>query len=372
MINALKDKNAWIAVFLILAVWASVLVILQPRVTSDTLTYDQAMEVLKTGVAPDGFIPNRILTTYLGMQTILLLAAGDGDMRAAWVVMNSVFFFLTCFFFYKIILELYGKRNVAVAGMFLLATNYALIRNASDYVMDVGGWAFYIMALYFSLRYMKTDDFRYGLYAAVAVGIGAFFKEYAFLGFIALACVIIYQRRDAIGRAIKEIMLAGIVSFAPILLFYVAIYFQYHYSYLSWFAYAHESSKSYYGSYALKIAEYVKTFGSLYTFGWFLFLGGLYFLVRQKNALLEKSSMMYLVFVGISALPVFAWPFITQRLSFPIIPFVIIISCLVFVKYEKKLLYFAPLLIVYAVTNYAMDDYVLRFVNIDSFLKLVL
>src|SRR3989344_3728840 len=206
MINALKDKNAWIAVFLILAVWASVLVILQPRVTSDTLTYDQAMEVLKTGEAPDGFIPNRILTTYLGMQTILLLAAGAGDMRAAWAVMNSGFFF------YKIILELYGKRNVAVAGMFLLATNYALIRNASDYVMDVGGWAFYIMALYFSLRYMKTDDFRYGLYAAVAVGIGAFFKEYAFLGFIALACVIISQRRDAIGRAIKEIMLAGAMN----------------------------------------------------------------------------------------------------------------------------------------------------------------
>src|SRR3989344_8499554 len=359
MINALKDKNAWIAVFLILAVWASVLVILQPRVTSDTLTYDQAMEVLKTGVAPDGFIPNRILTTYLGMQTILLLAAGDGDMRAAWVVMNSVFFFLTCFFFYKIILELYGKRNVAVAGMLLLATNYALIRNASDYVMDVGGWAFYIMALYFVLRYIKTDDFHFALYGSVAVGIGCFFKEYAFLGFIALACAIIYQRRGAIGKAAKEIAFIGTVAFVPLLLFYTVIYFQYHYSYANWFTYAHESSQSYYASFAARIVEYIKTFGSAYTFGWFLFFGGLYFLLKKKDTFIKKQTALYLSFVGISALPVFAWPFITQRLLFPIIPFLIMVSCLVFVRYEKKILYFAPLLIVYAATNFAMDAYVL-------------
>src|SRR3989344_1473373 len=173
--------HTWVVTLLILIVWASVLVILPPRWTGDTPSYEQSMEVLQTGVVPDGFVPNRILTTYLGLQTVLLFASGDGDIRAAWVVMNSIFFFLSCFFFYKIIFELYGKWNVAVFGMLLLATNYALIRNASDYVMDVGGWAFYIMALYFSLLYIKRDDFRYGMYAAVAVGIGAFFKEYAFL-----------------------------------------------------------------------------------------------------------------------------------------------------------------------------------------------
>lgn len=361
--------NTWVVVFLIFAIWASVLVILPPRVSSDTITYDQAIDVLKTGVVPDGFIPNRILTTYLSMQTILLFASGDGDIRAAWVVMNSIFFFLSCFFFYKIILELYGKWKVAVFGTLLLATNYVLIRNASDYVMDVGGWTFYIMALYFILRYIKTDDFRYGLYTAIAVGVGCFFKEYAFLGFIALVCAIIYQRRGAIGKTAKEIVFAGAVAFVPLFLFYVAIYFQYHYSYASWFAYAHESSQSYYASYAARIVEYIKTFGSVYTFGWFLFLGGLYFLFKKKEVLIEKSNRLYLVFVGISALPIFAWPFITQRLLFPIIPFLIMVSCLVFVKYEKKILYFVPLLIVYAITNFAMDAYILPLVNINPILK---
>lgn len=361
--------QTWVVILLILAVWASTLIFLPPRVSSDTLTYDQALDVLQTGIVPDGFVPNRILTTYLSLQTILLFSSGDGDIRAAWIVMNSIFFFLCCFFFYKIVLELFEKKHIALFGMVLLSTNYVLIRNASDYVMDVGGWAFYIMALYFTLRFIKTDDFRFGFYAAIAVAIGCFFKEYALLGLIALVCAILYQHRQNIRKITKEIILVGTIVFIPLILFYTAIYFKYHYSYFNWFLYAHESSQSYYASFTERIIEYIKTFGSLYTFGWFLFFVGLYYLLRKKDPVINTLQKSYIVFMGISALPIFVWPFITQRLLFPVVPFLIIVSCLFLLKYERKIFYFVPLLILYIITNFAMDAYVLPLVNIDPIFK---
>ncbi|MEK7520153.1 MAG: glycosyltransferase family 39 protein [Patescibacteria group bacterium] len=362
----MRNKNMLAAAVLIVAVWAGILIFHPPRVTQDTFTYFESMEVLATGEVPDGFTANRIITTYLGMRTVMALETVFGDVKIAWAVMNSIFFFATSFFFYKIIAILFGRHTIAMFGTVLVATNYALLANALDYVMDVGGWAFYLAALYFSLRYMMMDNIRFVVYGAVAVGIGCFFKEYAFLGLIALACAILYQRRQNIGALVREAALVGGISLVPISLFYIWAYDQYGYSYLNWFSYAKEAMPAYYAS---KPVEYIKVLGSLYTFGWFLFVGGVYLAMRYKTAFLESRALWYVAFVGISALPVFVWPAITQRIFFPIVPFLVMVSCFVFLRYELRLVYFLPLVAAYVAVSYAMDSYVLDAVNVDPLLN---
>lgn len=362
-----QHKDALTALCLIGVVWVGILLFHPPRVTQDTLTYVESMNVLKGGTAPATFVPNRILTTYGGMRTILFLEPFVGGTKMAWAFMNSMFFLVANFFFYKIFFEVFGKQKTALIGTILVATNYAMVANAMDYVMDIGGWASYAVALYFSLRYIKTDNFRYGWYGALAIGVGCFFKEYAFLGFITLFCAIIYRNWQRPVQALKKIVETGTVSFLPIFIFYGVIYFHYAYSYANWFSYAQESVGSYHIS---KITEYIKVFGSLYTFGWIFFLAGLVLVARRAVDFLSRPAMMFILFAGISALPVFVWPFIVQRILFPIIPFLTMVACIAFEKYESKWVYLAPLLVLYVAANYAMDAYVLPWVNIDPLLRI--
>jgi len=64
-----------------------------------------------------------------------------------------------------------------------LITNYAMIVFALfELCVDVGGWAFYILSLYFTLRYSKTGDRKALLISAMFIGIGGLFKEYALSG----------------------------------------------------------------------------------------------------------------------------------------------------------------------------------------------
>src|SRR3990167_7203650 len=102
-------------------VLASVFV-LKPSIdpNGDGPSYLKAMEVLKSGAPPD-FVPNRILTTALGLWVITFISSIVGSVVSGWFVWNLSLYFLLAVAFYNLVARLfYGYRRLGFLYIFYL------------------------------------------------------------------------------------------------------------------------------------------------------------------------------------------------------------------------------------------------------------
>jgi len=368
-LNRVCDKTVAMLLASFVAIIIINIFILPPKVLGDASSYLKSMEVLKTGIVPDNFVPNRILTTYLGMNAILFVAKLTGNILTAWTIINGLLFILTNIFFYLLLrnfLRIYNGIPAsfsAIMGVLFFATNYAMLAKGLNYTMDIGGWAFFIFSLYFSFHYIESVKKRYCILSAAMVGTGLFFKEYAVLGFVVIIGAIVYKNWGLWKKITNKILVVSVISFLPILILYLSVYLKYDYSYLNWLQYNDDKFGSHYSS---RFLEYIKAFGSLYNFGWFLFVGGVYYLVKQGRRLIDNNRLVFLGLVALSGLMVFAWPAVTQRILFVAMPSVVIISSIFISKYAKRSVIVA-LFVLYLLASYAMDSYILPLMNVDYF-----
>jgi len=358
----------WFVAIFILALVLVSFIILPPHLWSDSYSYLKSIEVLKTGNIPPGFIPNRILTTYAGLKTIIFFSYIFGNVLKSWLFINIALYIIANLFFYRTLEEFFESRKTAFWGMILLATNYAMITFGPTYLMDMGGWAFYFIALFFSFRFLKTGNMNYAFAGALLTGFGGLFKEYGFLGFIPLISALIFRFRNNIAAGIKRAVILTAITLLPVSLLYGFIYISYGYSYLDLFTF---TQNNFVADFETKLISYLKTFGSLFTFGWFLFLGGIYAIIKQGKNIFDSKRQIFLAAILLSAIPPFVWPAITQRVMFIAMPFFIIISCVFIKKYESRPFYYIPFIILYIVANFAMDKYILPFFNISELFKIL-
>jgi len=369
LLNRVYDKT----VAMLLASFVAIIIInyfiLPPTVLGDAFSYLKSMEVLKTGTVPDNFAPNRILTTYLGMNAILFVAKLTGNILTAWTIVNGLLFVLANIFFYLLLRNFLRSYNgasasfPAIMGALFFATNYAMLAKGLNYTMDIGGWAFYVFSLYFSFRYVESTKTKYYILSGAMVGAGLFFKEYAVLGFVVIIGAIFYKNWGLWKKMPSKILVVSAVSFLPILILYLSVYLKYDYSYLNWLQFNDNKFGSHYSS---RFLEYIKAFGSLYNFGWFMFVGGIYYLVRQGRKIINNNHLVFFGLVALSGLMVFAWPAITQRILFVAIPSVILISS-IFISAYKKRSVIIVLFCLYLLASYTMDYYILPLTNVDYF-----
>ena len=356
--NSLKTSIFWsFTCCLIVLAFLSIYFLKPVDITGDGLTYVQAMDVLQTSHSFTGFVPNRILTTFFGLEAVIVFAKLFGNLKIGWIVLNAFFYFLSSIFFYKLILSVFKSQKTAfLAGLFL-AGNYSMISFGLHYLMDIGGWTFYIISLYFLWQAMETENEKNILFASMAVGIGGLFKEYAFLAFIPLGFYLLYTHRFT-KKLLQKSILPILLSFLPILFVYIYVYLNFHYTYLDWFG---QNTIQY--VYHSRIIEYVKSLGSLLNFLGFLILGGLYVLWKDIN-IIDRKIKLFLIFIIISILPIFFWPAITQRILFITVPTAIFVSSFLLKKHQKYFYLFLFILILYLITNFFMDSFVLKAINL--------
>lgn len=196
----------------------------------------------------------------------------------------------------------------------------------------------------------------------VVCGVGGLFKEYAFLGVIPIALVLIYENWPRVLAIIKKSVIPALFVLVPILIVYIFVYEKFNYTYATWFSF----NEGYYGhSYSSKIIEYMKSFGSLYNFlAFFVISGGYYFIRDGKKLVPEKRTRTFILLVIASFLPVFVWPAITQRILFITVPAMIVVASFLFKRFEKKWWIFLPLLALYIVANFTMDAFILPNFNL--------
>ena len=359
-----RDKFKSYILFILIFLSMFSIYALRPIIQGDSVAYVGAMEFIKTNILPEDFVAQiRFLTTFIGLHSILLFSYIFGSLEFSWLFINSVLYVLLGISFYSIIQRLFNNSKVSFMATLLLITNYSIVVFGLNYLMDMGGWAFYIFSIYFSLLFLqnKKDSFIY--LASIFVGFGGIWKEYAFPAYIIILLSILFQYWRNWHKIIRSIFITGLISFIPVSILNMYVYLMYGFTYYDWFSY-----QAIY-VYKSRILEYMKSFGSLYNFGWFIFIPGFYLLIKNIKKIFKDESLFFIFAAFLSIFPAFLWGAITQRVLFLAVPSIVIISSLFISKIERKWYFIAPVIVLYILSGYLMDSYILPMVNIESFFK---
>ncbi len=334
---------------------------LAPQIAGDSLLYVTSIKVLETGVQSAGFVPMMILSTFLGLKLIMFFNFFTGSVAVSWLLLDSIFYVLMGMFFYSLVKRITRDHVVAFIATIFLATNYAAVSFGMAYMMDIGGWAFYVASLYFSYRYLEGDtvENKWAYFSGIAIGLGGLYKEYAFVAFIVLFSVIAWKDWKNWKNIFVKVFATGCLAFLPFLVMNVYTFYYFDgYTYLDWFLH---NQNAY--TYQNRIVEFIKSFGSIYNLLWFFILGGFYILIKNYKNIPRDKNLLFMCFLILPCFSVLLWPVVT-RVLFITAPTAILISSLFISKIEKKLYVFLPVLMVYALLSYYMDAYILDFINL--------
>lgn len=330
---------------------------LPPVIEGDTPSYIEAITVLQGGDVLEGFVPNRILTTF-GALTAVRALSGVIGVWSGWILLNLIFYLVLCVTFYLLVFRMFRGRSTALLATLFLASSYSILQFGLTYLMDIGGWAFYVVSIYFTYQYIESKEYKDLLYASALVGVGALFKEYALLAAIPIAVVLVWQYWRTPVSIMKRAILPAILALLPTALVYLYVFHRFNYSYIDWLSF----NQGYY-TYSSRAIEYIKSLGSLYNFLAPLVLGGLYVLTRERRGVNGKT-MLFIISVLLSTLPILFWPAITQRILFITVPTSILLASFLFKKYERYWWVFLSILVVYILVSFTMDSYILPNLNL--------
>lgn len=316
-------------------------------ISGDAVSYYNAVRFLKGDSTVEGVLYSRILTT---PAMLLLTMAVDLFVRniyASMAVINILFYFLIAIIFYKLALDIFESRKIAILSSLLFFSNYYIININNAFLTDMAGRFFIILTNLLAVRYFLKKNDKYYYLAILSSAVGVFFKEFGGLGIISLACLILLS---GVGwkEKIKKILLSGILFLVPLLTYHLWFYFHFNFSYLNWYQYAADSFA--YDPAVHGLVPFIKVMGWLFLAGWPLFLWGIWRVVRD----LEIGRKLILLGLLPASLTFFAWPVFMQRTAFVLVPWLALVSGygLSFVKRR----YFVFLFIaVYLLINYNIE-----------------
>lgn len=355
------DKKLLIVIFIATVLFFASVFILVPDVKGDTLTYLETLEFIRTGNAPEGFTPNRIITTFGGLSIVMFFSKVFGSDLVVWSIMNTLFYFTFVYFFYKTSKLLFSNEKVALITTLFVVGNYAVLTFGLNYLMDMGGWAFYSASLFFILKYAKYLKRNDLLIASAIVGVGTLFKEYSLLGILPIATFLIYENNKSILDLIRKSVLPSFLAVSPIVVLYIFIYFKFDYTYADWITDSYKYDYS--SNLVLRSLEYIKSLGSLYNIFAIFVLGGAWFLFKEYR-FLPKRNLVFLTGSVLSFLPVFLWGGITQRILFITVPATALISGYFFKKKEKFYYLYYVTFVIYIIINFITDSILLDLINL--------
>lgn len=353
-----RNKLDFIFIACLFLLALSSVIFLHPRLDGDGMSYITSIGVLHGEVPDVSFVPTRILTTIGGLVSIDFLSVFFGSLLNAWLFLNVCLYFGVGLVFYALIKKVQGSHVAAFLSALFCMASYGAVVFGLTYLMDIGGWLAYAVCLFFLYSYSTSGRERDLMLAALAVGIGGLFKEYAFLGAVAIAASVISGHwgnvRGIISRGIKT----ALIALGPITIVWLLVFAHFHYSYADWFSH----NRSFY-VYNSRIIEYIKSLGSLVNLLAFPFLVGACVIIKDwKN--IEPRLKTFIASWFLSFLPIFFWPAITQRILFITVPFIVLISSFAFKKYQKYWYWFLLILIPYILATFFMDSYILGAVNL--------
>ncbi len=337
-------------------------------IEGDAVGYVNAMQVFAGG-EPTNFADgtrtmtvtiHRMLTTPLSIQALRIFSTLFGSITVGWLVWDSVLFFAVNVLFYWLLIRVFQSHRVAFVGGLFFAGNYALITSGLSFFVDIGGWFFFVLSIFWLFSYVESGRYRDLLIATLAIAVGGLFKENAFVASVPLVAILIYENYPSPVRFLKRSVPLGLIIVAPTMVHQVLIYLQHGYSYLYWIRMNQEVYH-----YSSRTLEYIKSLGSLLTFLAPISCAGGIALLRSSSASpLDVKRKIFILSVLVSSIPAVLWPGITQRVLFMVVPGSVLLACVFIKKHEHYWWAFLPIVFLYVLASFFMNSFILDFVNL--------
>ena len=360
LIFVLGIVNLLIALFLIK----------QPlNISGDSVSYFNTMKFLQgqeydtqfNGPDTEIVLKARILTTPLMLYSSIFFGKIIGNGYDGILLINIIFYFLIIFVFYKLIYVIYKDHFISLISSVLFMANYCLYHYGTTYRTDIGGWFFFLLTTLLAVKYFKNSQSNKFYYLAIlSASIGVLFKEYGALGMIPLGILILFLPNNFFNKLFKILKAAFLFLIIPGL-YHLFIYFQYGFSYLNWHSYAFSELINNPAAPGIdwSILLLAKVLGWLFLAGWPIFAWGLY----QEYKNFNKQRAKILLAILPASLSFLAWPGLTQRIAFILVPWLAMISGYGLSKIKNRYIILLILLI-YVSINYLTRPWLLSMINL--------
>jgi hypothetical protein len=263
--------------------------------------------------------PERLLKP-LAPAAVAALARLTGDYESAFVITVIAFYLALIVASLWLFREFFHDRlSLAVPATLLFVFSYPVLGYGLDLYIETGAWLFYVLALYFTLRYARSPSRRNVLLASLVIGVGFWWKEYSVVNGLVLGMMIIWHPGLRLRAKVTHAALAAL----PFLAFHVAwqahIYQQYRYTYVEW--YLHGGASGFKTQFT--VLNLLKTPFALLMGAWTFVPAGL---MRFRECdLIERR---FVVVTGACACLFFTWGHVSSRLFYVMTPPLVVLAAL--------------------------------------------
>ncbi len=123
------------------------------EIAKDAITYRDAISFLKGDLVDGRPIYNRILTAPLMLISARVVDFFTNNIYGSMAIINTAFYFLIVFVFYKLALEIFENRRTAFFSSILFFCNYYLINIENAFLTDMAGRFFLILTNLLAVKY---------------------------------------------------------------------------------------------------------------------------------------------------------------------------------------------------------------------------
>lgn len=320
--------------------------------------FDESFKYLSAIQSTQGKEPILLEKNYYPSQIPILLnpaptlfAAGVGLLLnselAALALSNAILYLVAVIFFYKLSLLVFnGDQNKTIISTVLFAGNYSILRfGPGAYLMDMGGWTFFVISLYFAIKFFYSEKDSYAYLAALFSSVGLFFKESGGVGIFTLFLLILFSNltiRRKLGLIFKSGSILAINVAYHILIFNLKGYL--YFDRLKLVATTYGSKQT--------VMRTIKVMGYLFNVGWPFALIGAWNSLKRKVVSIKDHQKIFVAMVP-SALSFLIYPAYDPKMAFVSVPLLSLLATTSLSKLKsKKMIYF--ILILYVIASFAL------------------
>ncbi len=265
---------------------------------------------------------------------------------APFLIVNSLFYFFIGFLVFKIIKLMFDDDRQALIGSLLFVSAYPMLEYGIAFMTDLAGWFFFVWSVYLTLLFLKKPSNGLVVANGLVVGLGSLVKESGAMGAVFFGLCVLFVYRDALWNKVKLIAIFSASFLVLFLPWQAFIYFKFHYTYYTWFAFNWAASpQSQYAKEIIRIV--VKSLGATFLLSWLFVLLGV---SRWKELVFENRKIILVLILPSVAF--FSHPAVSSRLFYIMGLLLAILASCGFVWFagavRKKYIYASVLIVVIA------------------------
>ena len=152
---------------------------------------------------------------------------GEG---AGLIIQNAVFYILCALLIFKITDLIYNNKKQALLASVFFATATPALEVSLSYLVDVGGWFFYLLSIFLTLLYFKGKNEKLIPLNGFLSGLGFLMKETGGFGVLFFGLMILLSREFNIKEKILKIAYFGIFFMVPAAAVQILVFKYFHFT----------------------------------------------------------------------------------------------------------------------------------------------